>query len=425
VTAVIRTLFSPWRSRLTWSSLVAVVTSMPMGTITFSLLVALGATTIGLLITLPLALPVAWLFFVSAHVAATVERSRLAALADVDLADPVPPLRSTGRWGWFARLWERTRSGPRWKEIAYLLLLLPVSVVLGLVVLVVWGGSVALAALPLYVDALPGATAKFWLFEVSPGAGAVGIALFGLVSFVLAAPWITLGAGQLLGLMACHLLAPDRSAQLGQQVTRLESSRVAAVDSAETERRRIERDLHDGAQQRLVALAVLLGTAQERLETDPEEGKAMVADAHREAKAALAEIRDLVRGIHPVILEDRGLDASLSAIVARSPIPVELRVDVAERPTASVESAAYFIVSEALTNVAAHSSAASAAVTIARSGDTLVVEVVDDGVGGADPSRGTGLSGLSQRVSGMGGRMHVISPEGGPTSIIVELPCRS
>jgi signal transduction histidine kinase len=422
---VIRTLLSPWRNRTTWWSLVAVVTAMPMGTATFSIVVALGATTLGLLITLPLALPLAWLFFVVAHLAATIERSRLAAFADVDLADPVPPLQATGRWGWFARLWERTTSGPRWKEIAYLLLLLPVSTILGVIVLVAWGGSIALTLLPAYVGSLPGGSAKFGIFELTSGLGAFGMAAAGLVGVVLAAPWLTLGAGQLLGLMACKLLAPDRSAELGQQVSHLESSRVAAVDSAEAERRRIERDLHDGAQQRLVALAVQLGTAQERLETDPETGKAMVAEAHKEAKAALAEIRDLVRGIHPVILEDRGLDAALSAVVARSPVPVDLRVDVANRPPDAVESAAYFIVSEALTNVAAHSNATRAGVTIVRSGDKLVVEVTDDGIGGADPSRGTGLGGLRQRVAGLDGRMHVISPEGGPTSIIVELPCRS
>ncbi|MBK5221653.1 MAG: hypothetical protein JJE52_02005 [Acidimicrobiia bacterium] len=151
----------------------------------------------------------------------------------------------------------------------------------------------------------------------------------------------------------------------------------------------------------------------------------MVADAHNEAKAALVELRDLVRGIHPVILEDRGLDAALSAVVARSPVPVDLKVDVAVRPPAAIESAAYFIVSEALTNVARHSRASKAKVDIVRSGDTLVVEVSDDGHGGADPSTGTGLAGLRQRVDGLGGRMHVLSPTGGPTSVIVELSCRS
>jgi len=151
----------------------------------------------------------------------------------------------------------------------------------------------------------------------------------------------------------------------------------------------------------------------------------MVATAHEEAKSALKEIRDLVRGIHPVILEDRGLDAALSAVVARSPIPVALDVAVAQRPSPAVESAAYFVVNEALTNVTRHAMATKAHVSIARAGDRLVIEVRDDGIGGADMTRGTGLAGLRDRVAGLGGTMYVISPHGGPTTISVELPCGS
>ena len=151
----------------------------------------------------------------------------------------------------------------------------------------------------------------------------------------------------------------------------------------------------------------------------------MVAEAHEEAKAALKEIRDLVRGIHPVILHDRGLDAALSAVVARASVPVQLDVRVEERPPAAVESAAYFVVNEALTNVARHAHSTRAWVSIARAGDRLVIEVRDDGVGGADASRGTGLQGLRDRVAALGGTMHVISPDGGPTTLSVELPCAS
>ncbi len=152
----------------------------------------------------------------------------------------------------------------------------------------------------------------------------------------------------------------------------------------------------------------------------------MVAVAHEEAKAALKEIRDLVRGIHPVILEDRGLDAALSAVVARSPIPVALDVDVDERPPPAVESAAYFVVNEALTNVARHAMATRAHVSIARAGDRLVIEVRDDGVGGADVDQtAPGCRASRDRVAGLGGTMYVISPHGGPTTISVELPCGS
>ncbi|MCB0962095.1 MAG: hypothetical protein KDA98_02135, partial [Acidimicrobiales bacterium] len=157
----------------------------------------------------------------------------------------------------------------------------------------------------------------------------------------------------------------------------------------------------------------------------PEAGRELVADAHEEAKAALKEIRDLVRGIHPVILEDRGLDAALSAVVARSPIPVALEVHAEPRPSPAVESATYFVVNEALVNVARHAQATRASVSIARAGDRLVIEVLDDGVGGADASRGTGLQGLRERVDGLGGDLRVLSPPGGPTTISVELPCAS
>lgn len=424
---MLTTLLRPWRDRRLWLDLVFLTATVPICIGTFTVTVSLLATSGAMLVVLPLAVPVIWFLFVGSHLLADLERSRLAALAALDLTDPVPPLTSTGNHPalFFRRLLERARSVPRWKEIAYLLLLFPVGLVLGMVALLLWSGSVAMLLLPAYVHRLPGEAAKFGLFELSSGPGAGVAAIIGLVGLVVIAPWATTVSADLHRRMARSLLGPSRDAQLETTVTRLEESRVAAVDTAEAERRRIERDLHDGAQQRLVALAVQLGAAQERLEHDPEGGKAMVAEAHNEAKAALAEIRDLVRGIHPVILEDRGLDAALSSVVARSPVPVDLQVDVATRPPAAVESAAYFIVSEALTNVAHHAGATRATVQIVRAGDKLVVEVSDDGVGGADPSKGSGLTGLRQRVSALGGRMHVISPDGGPTALIVELPCRS
>ena len=288
-----------------------------------------------------------------------------------------------------------------------------------------WSGSLAMLILPMYVEKLPGETAKFYFFELSQGSGSVAAAVAGALGLAIIAPWITIGAARVNVALAQSLLGPSTDAEHAAQVTRLETSRTAAVDSAESERRRIERDLHDGAQQRLVALAAQLGAAKQKLDVDPEEGRRMIADAHEESKAALKEIRDLVRGIHPVILEDRGLDAALSAVVARSSVPVTLDVQVAGRPPATVESAAYFVVNEALTNVAKHANATRAYVSIARAGDRLVVEVRDNGQGGADPAGGSGLQGLRDRVAGLGGTMYVISPKGGPTTVSVELPCGS
>jgi signal transduction histidine kinase len=424
VDAPMKRLFDPWRSPAAlWQAITYSVLAMPLGIITFSFTVTLLALSAGLLVTFLLALPVVWMLFATSHVFARVERSRVEALMGVRLDDPVPPLVGTS---WGRRLSERVRSKPRWREIAHHLALLPVGVFAFVMTSVAWCGPLALAGMPAYVGALPEDSAKFYFFEVHQGGQAVATGALGVVALVFISPWITVALARMLLSMARSLLGPNRDAAMAAQVTRLETSRSAAVDSAEAERRRIERDLHDGAQQRLVALAAGLGAAKEKLEGgDAEGGRSMVAEAHEEAKAALKEIRDLVRGIHPVILEDRGLDAALSAVVARAPVPVRLDVRVAPRPPAAVESAAYFVVNEALTNVARHAQSTRASVSIARAGDRLVVEIRDDGVGGADASRGTGLQGLRDRVSALGGTMHVISPDGGPTTISVELPCGS
>jgi signal transduction histidine kinase len=423
---VIADLLRPWRDPQTWWRLVHLVLGMFIGIGTFTWVVPSLALSVGLLITFPLALPSVWLLFVGARIYGHVERSRYAALLGVELGDPVPPLQATSLW---RRLVERVRSRPRWREIGYGLLRLPLGLATMIPTLAAWSGSAALLALPLYVSYLPGGTAKFGAFEVSQGVGSAAAALVGLAGLVVLAPWATHALAAVDVTAGRWLLGLRPRDENAARVAQLETSRVAAVDSAEAERRRIERDLHDGAQQRLVSLAMDLGHARERLESDTEAGRQpasqLVAEAHEEAKAALAEIRDLVRGIHPAILEDRGLDAALSAVVARSPVPVRLEVDVAERPPAAVESTAYFVVTEALANIAHHAEASTAAVTIARAGDRLVVEVRDDGRGGADPEAGTGLRGLRDRVTAHGGSMHVVSPEGGPTTLLAEIPCGS
>jgi signal transduction histidine kinase len=395
---------------------------LPMGIITFTLIVTLAVLSVGLMPLFLLGVPLAWITLMTSRVLGMIERSRAAAFDDERIPDPIPPLT---RPTWLGRISERLHSKPRWREIGHHVALLPVGTIGYVLAAAAWGGSLALAAMPAYVDALPGDSAKFYFFEVGNDGAQWVAAAVGLVGLLFIAPWLTLGIARLQQGMARSLLGPTQEAELAAQVTVAETGRTAAVDSAEAERRRIERDLHDGAQQRLVALAANLGAAKAKLEQDPEEGREMVAVAHEEAKAALAEIRDLVRGIHPVILEDRGLDAALSAVVARSPVPVTLDVQVTTRPPAAVESAAYFVVNEALTNVARHAHATRAHVSLARAGNRLVVEVRDDGVGGADVAGGSGLQGLRDRVAGLGGTMYVISPAGGPTTISVELPCGS
>ncbi|MCB0971790.1 MAG: sensor histidine kinase, partial [Acidimicrobiales bacterium] len=397
--------------------LASIAVALPLATVAFTAVVALGATALSVV----LAIPALWGLGVASRAMAVVARVRTVALGGPELVDPVPPLASPRPWG---RFFERLRTRSRWREVLYHLVALPVTSVTFMVTFSVWAGSIALVFLPLYAGALPGGTAKFWAFEAGPGLG-LALAVAGIVGVAVVAPWVTLSAADLEGRLTRGLIGQASDADLAARLRRAEVQRSAAVDSAEAERRRIERDLHDGAQQRLVALAAGLGAAREAMDDDPEAGRALVADAHEEAKAALKEIRDLVRGIHPVILEDRGLDAALSAVVARSPVPVALDVRAEPRPPAAVESATYFVVNEALVNVARHAQATRASVSIARAGDRLVIEVHDDGVGGADASLGTGLQGLRERVDGLGGDLRVISPVGGPTTISVELPCAS
>lgn len=423
----------PWRHPLRlWRVGCYNLTGFPVATFVFCVMVTLLTLSVGLLITFVLALPVVWLTFVLSRGFARFERGRVAALAGVRLEDPAPPLTASSAWG---RLKERVRSGQRWREIAHHLAAFPVQTFGYVMTTAAWCGSLAMLVMPAYINGLPEDEAKFHFFDVTQGIGAATASVVGFLGVVFVAPWVTIGTARLNVTLARLLLGPTPDAAHAAEMQRIDQQRGAAVDSAEAERRRIERDLHDGAQQRLVALAAGLGAARQKLDADTvadvdaatnmEEGRRMVAEAHEEAKAALKEIRDLVRGIHPVILEDRGLDAALSAVIARSPVPVSLDVQLTTRLPATVESAAYFVVSEALTNIAKHAHATKAHVAIARSGDRLVAEIRDNGQGGADPDRGSGLRGLRDRVEGLGGSLYVISPPGGPTTISVEVPCAS
>jgi len=218
-------------------------------------------------------------------------------------------------------------------------------------------------------------------------------------------------------------------------VESLARSRAGLVAAADAERRRIERDLHDGAQQRLVSLAMNLGMARERFESESEPVRQAIAAAHDEAVLALTELREFIRGLHPAVLSDRGLGPALSGLAARAPLPVRLRVDVPRPASPGVEAVAYFIVSEAIANVVKHAQATRAEVTVMRADDVLRITVTDDGRGGAAPlvpaagdgtgSHGTGLRGLAQRAAAVDGTLSIDSPPGGPTVITAELPCES
>ncbi|MGW4158242.1 histidine kinase [Streptomyces sp. NPDC004788] len=272
--------------------------------------------------------------------------------------------------------------------------------------------------------------APAWIFALPPESKIGRVAALGVDGYIsgvgllmlLAVMWLTGVLVRLDILAATELLGPGRAEELRRRVEDLSESRAGVLDAADLERRRIERDLHDGAQQRLVSLAVNLGIAKATV-TDLPSALQVIAEAHREAKEAITELQDLVRGLHPAVLEDRGLDAALTGLAARLPVPVRLSVAVEPRPSAAVEAVAYYVVSESLTNVVKHARASQVEVWVERRGDLMSLTITDDGAGGADPSGGTGLAGLAKRVTSVDGTFAIDSPVGGPTRVEVELPC--
>jgi signal transduction histidine kinase len=328
--------------------------------------------------------------------------------------------RAGYRWGIIPRL-RMVRDRATWGEIGYALLRPLFSAVAVAFVLAAWAFGLAMASLPAYNGALPAHGAVIGGTAIQ---GAVPLLVSVIVGVVLlaAGPQLARGFAAADVALTRWLLSPP--SDLAARVSELQVSRERVVDAAEAERRRIERDLHDGAQQRLVALAMELGRAKAKFAEDVDTARLLVDQAHAQAKEALTELRNLVRGVHPPVLTDRGLDAALSGLVALCPVPVTLRVEVPVRPKASVEAVAYFVVAEALTNVAKHSRASQAKVTVEGHGypGVLIVMISDDGIGGANPE-GAGISGLADRVSGVDGRLSVESPSGGPTIIAAELPC--
>jgi signal transduction histidine kinase len=236
--------------------------------------------------------------------------------------------------------------------------------------------------------------------------------------------WPAIGLGLALAIHASALyFSGHGNQQLSERIEVLTSTRAGAVDAQEEKLRRIERDLHDGAQARLVALGMSLGMAEQKFDAaEPGEARALLAEARVGAEQALRELRDLARGIHPPVLADRGLDAAISSLADLSPMLVNVTVDLRSRPSAAVESAAYFVSAEGLANAAKHANAQRVEIRVERRGPALRVEIIDDGVGAADPE-GSGLRGLRGRVEALDGTFGVLSPAGGPTVLTAELPC--
>jgi signal transduction histidine kinase len=397
----------------TWRGNVYLVVSFFMGLATFTFLVTAILLGVGLLIVwvgVPILLGTLW----ATRGLAALERRRAGwLLAETIPSAYLPPHRP----GILGRLHAALSDGATWKDLLWLLVVLPVLGLAGFTLAVsIWGAAIGTVLMPAWYWSIPDPGIDWGLFTIDTLGEALAVVPVGLVLIALAVP-VTRASSFGVASVGRALLAPSER----RRVEQLERTRAGAVDSQAAELQRIERDLHDGAQARLVALAMDLGMAQEKLASDPAGAQALVAGAHTEAKRALAELRDLSRGIYPAILTDRGLGPALSSIAAGNPVEVALEVDLDERLPAATEAAAYFVAVEALTNVAKHSGAEHCRVRIARRGGRLRVEVADDGHGGADPG-GAGLTGLRQRVEALDGTLLVQTGELG-TTIRAELPC--
>ncbi len=390
------------------------LTSFPIGLVWF-IVAVVGFTLGGALSFLGVGvLIIAWTFALMLW-GAQMERARLRAFLGVNVGSPHHWAATRGNV--VKRAWQYIRNPQVWRDIVYLIILFPI----GIIELTLVGFPVQFIVSP-FVFGVAGVTYPGFGWRVDHGPEAALAFIVGLVLLVPFAFLINLGA-MLHGQLGLLLLGTSNEEMLTERVEELTESRSAVMRAMHMERRRIERDLHDGAQQRLVNLAMDLGRAREKMDADPVAARKILDESHEEAKQVLAEMRDLVRGIHPAVLTDRGLDAAISAIAGRSPVPVEVDVRLKERLPEEVEGTAYFVVVEALTNIAKHSGATEARVTIVREGNWLRITVEDNGRGGATLKSGSGLCGLRDRIAALDGSFAFTSPEGKGTRISVEIPC--
>ncbi len=417
---------APW-SAAAWAATGHQLIGFPIGLTSMLLLLAFGTTTALLAVTAVFAVPTLVAFLYCSKLFTRVQRARFSALLGVEI-DPIPA-RFTDL-PWLRRLLAELKSASTWREVFYHVL----AGVLGTISFVL--------VVPLWTTGLVFGTALLhgWFL---PDVGIFGLRLTTLPVLLLltviglvcwfTAPWMARMLAAIDTAAAKALLEPDEdelNAELMRQVESLTESRAAALAAADSERRRIERDLHDGAQQRLVSLAMNLGMTRTTMTDVPETARKAIEQAHEEAKQALTELRDFVRGLHPAVLDELGLDAALSGIAARSAVPVRLMVDLPRRPPPAIEAVAYFVVAEALTNVAKHAHATQVDISVEVEPDRYGVDrlrliVADNGRGGAKHDGGTGLRGLGQRIGSVDGTLRIDSPPGGPTVIVVELPCAS
>jgi signal transduction histidine kinase len=391
--------------------------ALPLGIAWFTFLVTAISVGLGTAITL-IGIPIligtlfAWRWL------ASLERRLIGALTGVQIEDPYRPEPRDA--GWSRRVSTRLGDPATWKDLVFLLLQLPLGIVSFTVAAVVLTLAASWIAAPAWYWSVPDGI-ELGITQVD----SLGEALL-LVPLGLAVAFVGIPAlgqlGRLYGLLAKLLLGSNPDPELTAQVTELESARSRIIAAADAERRRIERDLHDGAQQRLVALSLTLRMAETRAEKGDPEAAELIRSAGEEAGLALNELRDLARGIHPAILTNRGLAAALDDLAARAAVPVEVTAAPQERLPDQVEAAAYFVVSECLANVDKHAQASGATVSVRPEDGRLGVEVADDGTGGADTEDGSGIQGLRDRVGALGGRLEIESPYAAGTRVRATIP---
>ncbi|MER7442493.1 sensor histidine kinase [Micromonospora avicenniae] len=359
-----------------------------------------------------------------------IERIRVRQLLGLTIA--APPARTRTRPGLTGWVRDALSDVTGWRCLLYAVIAVPFGVAQAYVVTLWWCLALVTATYPLWYRVMPVRDghrfdeielASFWHWYPDRWPYPLLMSVIGLGG-LLAAPWLVHG---FTALDRLRLRLLTIGARHDEQVRTLRRRRDNAVEQAGAHLRRIERDLHDGAQVRMVALAMELGRAREELEqgVDPHQAAIRVATAHEEAKQALVELRELARGIYPAVLTDLGLDGAVPALIARCPIPVTADIDLDTRPPAPVEATAYFCIGELLANLSKHSAATTGWVRVRRSGNHLRVQVGDDGIGGAAVHPTGGLTGLTDRVDSIGGSLTISSPMNGPTLITVELPCGS
>jgi len=405
--------------RQLWLNMLFLLLSFPIGLALFIVIVVTGATGLGLIITI-VGLPLLALTALTWRGGAMLERWRVRVLLGLHIPNPYRP---NPHYSILRRARAFATDPAVWRDLLYTLLLFPIGIVEFTITVTLISLSVGLIAMP-FIPVFGGESRMISL-TIDTWVEGIPFAVLGLIAAVPFAAFLNLIALAHREL-ARVLLGPSRRDALQQRVNTLSRTRTSVVEAMLAERRRIERDLHDGVQQHLVHLAMSLGMAKDRIDTDPAGAKALVTEAHEEAKRTISDLRNTVRGIHPAVLTDRGLDAAISAVASSLPIPATVHVDVPGRFLPIVESTAYFIVVEAMTNIIKHAEATEIFISITlRDDDNLIVTVVDNGKGGADPMNGTGLIGLASRVEALDGSLTISSPAGGPTTLTAEIPCGS